>query len=140
MTLYELTLEAYKQIERYNHPDIDLWCNEMDKILQVLDLPLIENDRVIRIIFDTDNEDDCDYLYIHTEYAVMGHTTENSVGIPIHILKADDPIATARSWFYNEALNTATYEVRRLQYQLTEQTQLMEKLQKMCDQLGDKHE
>lgn len=140
MTLYELTQKAYEQINLYNNPNIDVWCHEMDKVLHALDLCRIVNDRVIRIIFDLDNEDECDYLYIDTEYTVMGCIMGNSVGVPLHILKADDPVAAARSWFVKEALKTATYEVHRLQDKLAEQTQLMEKLQKECAQLETIHE
>ena len=127
MSLYDLTLEAEESILPGRNPNIDEWCKSMDAVLKALHYTKIGSDRVTAINIEGG------MAWITTTYCVRGCLDTNTVGVPLSILKAEDPVKEATLCHLKTELGFHRSEIRRHKNNLEKCT---DKVQELTDQLA----
>jgi hypothetical protein len=122
MNLYELTQNAISQFNKYRHPNLDSWQEEIDKILSALGESTIDH-----IYFREDK------LYIRTSYSVLCCSQNNTMSIPISILKSENPIQKASIFYLEKQILNEQDRIFHLQKELTTACKQLENTKKLYE-------
>lgn len=121
-SLEEIIHDAINQVDTFRHPDLEIFRKRINLICESAGLSSTCGDTITRISWYKE------YLEIDTEYYTRNcHQTDN-IKIPNSILKANDPIETAKEYRKNEELKKAYSEIQGCEYALEKSKDRLNKI------------
>lgn len=117
MNLYDLTLAAESEVSTYRSADIDEWRAAIDPVLKAAGECVVGTDKVDDISVSAKT------LTIRTSYSVRCCAQNNSMSIPVAILKAENPVQAATRYRLGNELVEAKNRMAAAQRALAESTE-----------------
>ena len=121
----DLIMRARHDLHIYQHPNLEQFRRELDRILDALGESTIGHDHITSI------DEQHGELVISTEYSLRCCAMTEQHKIPLEIINAADPIQAARQLLLDRALHELQETRRRYQQELDGMAERRETLQRL---------
>lgn len=130
-SLLDLLHKAASDLAIYRDPDVDEVKDRLSEVLEAAALSGIRRDQLVSLSL-TDKT-----LEIETAWTVRGCENTSSYSLPMPIIEAKDPLAAAKLWAADKALNGAKTAVAQAEVRLAHAKETLAQRQAEHAQLSE---